>query len=355
MNLKDVEDIIRTESHLVLTDPTRKYLNPNTDWTDANIYFGMGGGSQELTKGLPLDILGLVFTGELLKQKMELKKASILVADVITKTNPFPESDIDRVCKGEQEIMQYLLDLFGFDGWDVILHSDLHIAGAHPGYTSFLEDTCANIDEAIKRSPFSELGKDARGHKDNYHFALECALTHYLVGNGIHLGWYIPGPDIQTSKQVTQLISRFGKAGLKRMDEEPFDSYYIELMKVLGEEDKITPVYAKAAFRITAVKNEVERVPPYICYQPQNRILLIDNECVTDKLTDTSGRLVIPKRGKAKEYYRDILRLAKLFKVPLDGNSFLDGIHALLDYINRDGELKRIYQKTFKPGFSIYP
>jgi len=68
----------------------------------------------------------------------------------------------------------------------------------HPDYINMLKPIYKYIDEGIQRSPFKELGKDARGHEDNWHFALETALTEYLVGNGIHLGWYIPGPDFQS-------------------------------------------------------------------------------------------------------------------------------------------------------------
>jgi hypothetical protein len=341
--------ILESEPHIVFNETTKKYINPNTDWDNANLYFGMGGGSQELTSGLPFDILGLLFTAELLKRKIKIKKSSILIADVITKTNPFPEKDIDRVCLGEKEIMEYLIKLFKFENWDVVLHSDLHKDNEYPEYISFLKIAKENIDKAIADSPFKELAKDARGHKDNYHFALESALTHYLVGNGIHLGWYIPGPNISSQDHVSYLINKYGQSGLKRMDEEPFDSYYTHLMKIIGETDKITPIYVKAAFKIYEDKKLIERVPPYICYSPQNRILLGDNISLKDKISDGTGKLIFAKKGEIKRYYKDIIRLTiKLNILNFKSCHLLDQIQELLDYINKDAKLKKIYKKTFE-------
>jgi len=347
--MKEIIKILKSESHLVFNQITKKYFNPKTDWDKANLYFGMGGGSQELTSGLPFDILGLLFVGELLKRKIGIKKSSILIADVITKTNPFPEKDIDRICRGEKEIVEYLVKLFKFENWQLILQSDLHKDNEHREYVSFLKIAKENIDQAIASSPFKELGRDARGHEDNYHFALESALTHYLVGNGIHLGWYIPGPDVLSQNQVAQLMSKYGKSGLKRMDEEPFDSYYLHLMKIIGETDRVTSVYVKAAFKIYKDKELIERVPPYICYDPRRRVLLVDDFSLKNKISDGSGKLIFAKKGEIKRYYKDIVRLAaKLQVIKFKTNHLLDQIQELIDYINKDGELKKIYNQTFR-------
>lgn len=72
-----------------------KYLSEQTDWQDSpRLYFGMGGGSQSLTKGFPLDAVGMILAGEVLRRVMGLQECSILCADVITRTNPFPTEQI---------------------------------------------------------------------------------------------------------------------------------------------------------------------------------------------------------------------------------------------------------------------
>lgn len=346
--LAEVKDILASERHLVVTPATEKYLNPHTDWRDQpRLYFGIGGGSQHLTQGLPVDVLGLLFAGEILKRRLGLMECRVLIADVITKTNPFPAPQIDRVLRGEKRMMQYLIDKCGFANWSVTLHSDLHDEHRHAAYLDFLARADQAMDAAIANSPFMELGKDARGHSDNHHFALESALTHYLVGNGIHLGWYIPGPDIRSQAQVTHLIARYGKTALKRMDEEPFDSYYIELMRLLGEVDRITPVYVKAGVRLGKQNGVVERVPPYIAYDPERRILLVDDQAVVGKLRDAEGRLTIPKRGVARDYFADLTRMAHQLQLPVEGKDFVDRLRALLCFLNQDGTLKTIYHHTF--------
>ena len=49
--MEDIIKILESEPHIVFNETTKKYINPNTDWDNANLYFGMGGGSQELTSG----------------------------------------------------------------------------------------------------------------------------------------------------------------------------------------------------------------------------------------------------------------------------------------------------------------
>lgn len=355
--------------------PAIKYLNPNTDWANApRLYFGMGGGSQRLTKGFALDAVSMVLVGEVLRRVMKLKECSVLCADVITRTNPFPLDQIQRVMEGERDIMRYLVGLFGFPNWKVVLHSELHQRRdgievdketifhtnpddcRHPEYIRGLQVMFRHIDAGIARSPFAELGKDARGHEDNWHFALETALTEYLVGNGIHLGWYIPGPDIHDAAQVATLIAQYGQAGLKRMDEEPFDSYHEHTLAVAqktGEwnrPNRISPVYCKAGIRIptSTTYDQVERVPPYICYYPDRSILITDDpDEIRRKVGGDNGLWRFNPKGAISRYWRDFLHLAALLGLPCEGQDLVEGLCAFQGYLNRDGELRRMYARTF--------
>ena len=389
----------RQDSALDLCDPTlervmqkcplvvsigrvMKYLNPRTDWNVwSRLYFGMGGGSQHLTRGLPLDAVGMVLVGEVLRRTMGLGECTILCADVITRTNPFPLPDIQRTLEGERDMMRYVLDVLGFERWHVVLHSDLHalIAGGevtketifktdpaacvHPDYIRSLQVMYKYIDEGIDRSPFRELGKDARGHEDNWHFALETALTEYLVGNGIHLGWYIPGPDLENAEQTDVLIAKYGRSGLKRMDEEPFDSYHKHTVAAAIEAgayegpNRITPVYCEAGIRIPEYLPQngdnpvrldlVERVPPYITYYPHRQILLSDGpDDVARKMT-TDGRWKFGSGWAMTKYWRQFMRLVQILGLPCRGESLHEQIGSFLEYLNSDGKIRALYARTF--------
>ncbi|MEK7099354.1 MAG: hypothetical protein AAB916_02460 [Patescibacteria group bacterium] len=367
---------------VVSTGRVMKYINPRTDWNARRrLYFGMGGGSQNLTRGLPLDAVGMMLTGEVLRRTMGLTECTILCADVITRTNPFPLQDIQRTLEGERDMMQYVIDLLGLEGWRTILHSDLHalinggevtketifgtdpLSCVYPDYIRILQVMYRHIDEGIARSPFRELGRDARGHEDNWHFALETALTEYLVGNGIHLGWYIPGPDLESAEQTDDLIAKYGRAGLKRMDEEPFDSYHehtvaaaIEVGDYEGP-NRITPVYCEAGIRIPeylarngdepARTDLVERVPPYITYYPHRQILLSDGTNQVMRKMTIGGRWKFGGGWAMTKYWRQFIRLAHILGLPCQGGSLHEQIGSFLEHLNADGKLRALYARTF--------
>ncbi|MFH1326324.1 MAG: hypothetical protein ABIH48_02550 [Candidatus Falkowbacteria bacterium] len=63
-------------------------LNPLTEFEKhPPLFFGMGGGSKELCKGLPFDVLSMLLTGEKLKRELQLSECRILLANRITYTN----------------------------------------------------------------------------------------------------------------------------------------------------------------------------------------------------------------------------------------------------------------------------
>lgn len=384
LDLRDptLERVMQKCPMIVSTGRVMKYINPQTDW-DARrrLYFGMGGGSQNLTRGLPLDAVGMMLVGEVLRRTMGLEECTVLCADVITRTNPFALADIQRTLEGERDMMRCIIDLLGLEKWRVVLHSDLHalIAGGevtkqtvfetdpatcvHPDYIRILQVMYRYIDEGIARSPFRELGKDARGHEDNWHFALETALTEYLVGNGLHLGWYIPGPDLENAEQTDVLIAKYGRSGLKRMDEEPFDSYHehtlaaaIEAREYEGP-NRITPVYCEAGIRIpeylphngdTSVRLDlVERVPPYITYYPHRQILLGDTRDDVMRKMTIDGRWKFGGGWAMTKYWRQFVQLVQILGLPCHGEYLHEQVGSFLEYLNADGKLRDMYARTF--------
>lgn len=350
-------------------------INSNTAWSQGTrLYFGVGGGSQQLTTGLPLDVVGMILLGEVLRRVLGIDQCTILCADVITRTNPFPPELVGRVLEGEQRIFQYLFHRLGLEHWNVVLQSELHkteIGGevdkanvfsiaatscCHPTYVQMLQTIYRYISKGIASSPFRHLGVDARGHEDNWHFALETAATEYLVSNGVHLGWLIPGPKINSAEKLENLFKKYGKAAFKRMDEEPFDSFHECTLDVALAEgawrttNRITAVYARAGIRIPDPDNPllVERAPPYITYDPDKRLLLCDDgEAIRRKIAGPHGFVRFPPQGELCRFWREFVGLCELLEFPCAGEHIVERVAAFADFVHEDRQLKLLYDNAF--------
>ena len=355
----------------IVTRRVTKYLNPETQWCKSpRLYFGMGGGSQRLTKAFPMGAINMLFAAEFLRRGLGLACCTVICGDVMTKTNPFPHDDIDRIIRAERDMMQYLVDLFGFENWNIMLMSELHAMDSggsvwkdsifsvdpekcrHPEYVAGLQWWYRYIDDGIKASPFRLLGFDSRGHEDNWHFAMESAITHYVVGNGIHYGWYIPGPDIPDAETMERIIATRGKKP-KVMDEQPFDEFYIwthRLIRQAGgftEPDRVTPIYSIADVRIPR-SEEVEYVPPYIAYYPWRRILMSDGpDQIRTKVAGDNGEWRFPKRHPITRYWADLVALAETLGIKCGGGNLVDRLCAFSERIHADGVLRDLHTRAF--------
>lgn len=356
--------------NIVSTSRVTKYLNPNTQWNNKpRLYFGMGAGSQQLTKAFPMGVLNMLFASEFLRREFALSRCTIVCGDIMTKTNPFPPADIDRIVMAERDMIQFIVNLFGFDNWNIILMSDLHAINdggvvwknniflvdpekcRHPEYIIGLQWWYRYINNGIKASPYKCLGFDSRGHEDNWHFAMESAVTHYTVSNGIHYGWYIPGPDIPDAETMERIIEKHGKP--KVMDEQPFDEFYIwthRIIKQAGgptEPDRITPIYSMADVRLPK-SNEIERVPPYIAYYPERRILMCDGpDQIRQKVAGIYGEWKFSKKHPITHYWTDLIVLAEVLGIDCGRGNLIDRLCAFSERIHVGGVLKNLYSNAF--------
>jgi len=357
--------------NIVSTPRVTKYINPETQWNDSpRLYFGMGGGSQQLTKAFPMGAINMVFASEFLRRHLGLACCTVICGDVMTKTNPFPHHDIDRIIRGERDMTQYLVDLFGFKDWNIMLMSELHAMDGggsvwkdnlysldlqecrHPEYVEGLQWWYRYIDAAIKASPYRRLGFDSRGHEDNFHFAMESAITRYTVGNGVHFGWYIPGPDIPDADTMERIIAKRGKP--KVMDEQPFDEFYIwghNIIQEVGgftEPDRITPIYSIADVRIPRNPHEIEYEPPYITYYPWRRLLMGDSpDQIRAKVAGTNGEWLFPRRHPITRYWADMVALAEILGIECGCGNLVDRLCAFSERIHADGVLRDLHQRAF--------
>ncbi|MBU0722416.1 hypothetical protein KKA93_03110 [Patescibacteria group bacterium] len=259
-------------------------LNPLTEFEKhPPLFFGMGGGSKELCKGLPFDVLAMLLTGEKIKRNLKLSECRILLANRITYTNipknpEFSEIAIDNVMNGEKDLLKLVINKFGFQNWKIFLQTDLEkIVGnkIKNGY-----------EKLIQVADKTEL---VGGH----HYSIEMADIWALVGQengGVKLGWFIRNLDKENGGYI--------------MDEQPFHARFNLFMALHGLKNNVTLTYANAGARLyPGPTGALEKESPYICYQPENRLLLSPFEQPIKKLKEAT----LAGGGFQFKYYRNLM------------------------------------------------
>ena len=291
-------------------------LNPFTAFEKhPPLFFGMGGGSKELCKGLPFDVLAMLLTAEKFKRELSLGECRVLLANRITYTNipknpEFSEKSIDNVMSAEKYLMQLTINKFKFSNWKVFLQTDIEQV----------------IGSEVKKA-YEELIRDADKTEfvGGHHYSIEMADIFSLVGQndgGIKLGWFMRNLDQKNGGYI--------------MDEQPFHARFNLFMALKNIKNNVTLAYANAGARLYSGKTgALEKESPYICYQKENRILLSPFEDPIKKLEEAT------KQGGGFEY--------KYYRV------YLSGVVSLFEELvlgkDQDGNIIRIpitKQKSFK-------
>lgn len=267
-------------------------LNPFTQFENQPpLLFGMGGGSRALNKGFPIDILNMVLTAEKLRRELGLGRCRVICANQITYTNipnnpgEFSRESIDRVMATERDLLQLVVERFGIGGhWDIFLESDVEqIIGRE------LKDEYDRIVADADTVPF--IG----GH----HYAMEMAQMHTLINQergGVKLGWFMRPLNTVRPEYI--------------MDEQPFDARYTLYLAHRRLTNRVSIPYVRAGVKLyPSEKGMVNKEPPYICYNPSDRILLSPFEDPVQKLstaTEAGGGLQL---RQVKGHFTTIISL----------------------------------------------
>lgn len=247
---------------------SRARLNPFTQFENQPpLLFGMGGGSRALNKGFPIDILSMILTAEKLRRELGLGRCRVICANEITYTNipnkpdEFSRESIDRVMTAERDLLQLVVERFGIsDHWDIFLESDIE-----------------QIIDRELREEYDRIVADADtvpfigGH----HYAMEMAQMYALINQekgGVKLGWFMRPLNTVRPEYI--------------MDEQPFDARYTLYLAHQGLTNRVSTPYTHAGVKLyPSEKGLVNKEPPYICYNPSDRILLSPFENPVQKLS----------------------------------------------------------------------
>jgi len=109
-HLERLRKIIKREK-LIETNPSEAGINPLTQLDKhPPIFFGIGGGSQELSQGLSTDILAMLLVAQKLKKDFCLGPGYIFLADETTATNGFSRRSVERLMTGEKKLLEIILN-----------------------------------------------------------------------------------------------------------------------------------------------------------------------------------------------------------------------------------------------------
>lgn len=245
-------------------------INPFTPFEQKPpVLFGMGGGSQRLCQGLPIDVLKMVFTAEKLRRELDLGTIHILCANDITYTNigkhkEFSKESIDAVMSSERDLLQLIVERLGLaDHFRIFLSTDLdQVVGQE------LKESYDAMVEDAKQVPFVH----------DLHYAMEIAEMWSIINQqlgGIKLGWFMYNTDPDHPKYI--------------MDEQPFDARYALYLASRGIMNNVSIPYIRAGARLYPDKKGfAQKVPPYIDYDPANRILLSPFEDAMTKMVEAT-------------------------------------------------------------------
>lgn len=346
-------------------------INPFTRFEDAPpLLFGMGGGSKTLNRGFPMDILNMVLTAEKLRRELGLGRCRIICANGITYTNiprdsVFSQEGIDRVLGAERDLLQLVVERFGIaDHWDIFLETDIEqIIGGElkEEYDRMIEDA------------------DTVSYIGGHHYAIEMAQMYSLLNQetgGVKLGWFMRHLE--------------KKKGGYIMDEQPFDARYVMYLADRGLANTISIPYVHAGVRLEPGFYSgkegredfalVNKAAPYICYEPDDRVLLRPSEDPTKKLSEAykvggglglkgvrrhfgsmiklfeeiviNRREVLPTRGVQEPIERRV-RIDDLLEVELEEHRthrIGQRLQFILDFIFEGS--KQEAERIYKNGFS---
>lgn len=218
-------------------------------------WFGVGVAADDASRGLPVDVLILVFAQEMVRRELGLPKSSILIADSNACNAGVPRLDVHRAASLAQAPLEALIDRFGFP---------------------------VDVRRSSSLAPAAEVeSRQAALEIDNGYVAQQLVQTEIMRERGaaVKVGWALSACTY---------------------DEKYFDRLYGNRFG-----DGVTFAYTIGGRTLNPQR---PRACPYLCREPADRLLLGTRENAVRKLySDQSSPAM---RG----YRRLIAKLARAYR-----------------------------------------
>lgn len=218
-------------------------------------WFGLGVAADHASRGLPVDVLILVFAQEMVRRELGLAKSSILVADSNAYRAGVPRIDVHRAASLAQAPLEALIERFGFPV-DILRSSSL--------------------------APASSVERQQEALDiDNPYVAQQLVQTEIMRihGAAVKIGWALSACT--------------------------YDETYFDRLYRCSYGDGVTFVYTIGGRTLDPQR---PRACPYLCREPQDRLLLGRKEDVIRRL------YADPDSPVARGYRRLIGKLARAYR-----------------------------------------
>jgi hypothetical protein len=229
-------------------------ISPEALESTTSTWFGVGVAADDASCGLPIDVLILVFAQEMVRRDLGLAKSSILIADSNACNAGVPRLDVHRAASLAQAPLEALVDRFGFP---------------------------VDIRRSSSLAPASEVERKQEALDiDNGYVAQQLVQTEIMRTRGaaVKVGWALSACTY---------------------DETYFDRLYRNRFG-----DQVTFAYTIGG---RTLNTQRPRACPYLCREPQDRLLLGTKENAVRKLySDTAS-------PAARGYRRLIGKLARAY------------------------------------------
>ncbi len=278
-----------TNEAIFETAPSVQGINPRlNEVASGAVYFGTGLCTpSQISKGLPFDILSMLFTAEKIRRLLPNGTVYHCIADTHAYSNKrFDEGAIRDVAERERTTLRKIAQNFKFDWYEVLLISEF--------------DRTKRYVDILNRLPVSR--------SDHEYVVRELADMEWLRQEKnvcIKVSWII---------QATETSLGF--------DERLFDRRYRELV-----DENMSFAYVKAG---RTLDKHRPKASPYIHVEGEKRILLAQGEDVKGKFKAAEVEFGDKNFGSAWKYFNSIVRLYQELVEPIHAKTLEERIEHII-------------------------
>jgi hypothetical protein len=213
------------------------------------VYLGLGlCARDELSRGIPLDLLGLLLPAEEIRQAAGADELLVLIADRHALENGFSAAAVETRAAALEDALRRIRQRCGLRAMSIVRASEIH-------------------GERAYREALASVRRRA-GDRHHEYALRQLADAIYLEqrhGGLLKVGWALRGAE-----------------PARRRDEVAFD---LALREVYGE--RVSFVYCKPG---RSLADDCPRVPPYVVTRPEARLCIDREEDATTKLEQAYRR-----------------------------------------------------------------
>lgn len=241
----DKDDLIKNikQGGLIDIEPSLAGVSGIEQITNSFFGVGLSNGVPELSKGVPFDILSMIFLSEMFTSGNK----NILIADEHAVSNGFNQHAVSVLARTYITAFEKILINLGFNNWNIVKASDINKDSTYQLILNSINDS----NEYIKR----QLAD---------------------------MAWFNQERDVN-------LKVGWSMNGTKNSDEKAFDNLFEQKFG-----NVLSFIYSKAGINFDP---DALRSSPYFCKNPDARILMDLNENVEKKLIDAKNSFGVTNSG----------------------------------------------------------